>query len=261
MQDESLNSLLHMPVEETDENVFSFRFSPQCDSVDLVQNQHGLQSTDPQSQASLKDSVWPGWVVNLPLVGISLRTVEPSGAQAETTSGEDGVRHACSDTMIFCGSAPLQNESGEDAEKAPKSCVESVLVDASALIAEAFFVTGIDSSQILSKPRVVTSDIRLFPTNARVPVQYQITMDHMDPSSVTSHEIHFSLVQLPHTPMVGRRADDRVGYFTSTYLDIGVHDHGTGTPVPPLHRLTDAVDRKTSLIHRRRITRYRSFLP
>ena len=71
-----------------------------------------------------------------------------------------------------------------------------------------------------------------------------------DPTAV---EIAYSLALLPDEPMVPRRADDRVGYFGTTYEQLG--------PLPQAFH-TDAenasyndADRRVNLINRRRLER------
>jgi hypothetical protein len=101
------NSLLHMPAEESYENLFHFRFSPQCDAVDWVRDQHAIRSTDPQAQASLADSVWPGWVATLPIVGLSLQDVTTGDTTVSQAGGSRWVWGLGFGVWVFQFTPPL----------------------------------------------------------------------------------------------------------------------------------------------------------
>ena len=93
--------------------------------------------------------------------------------------------------------------------------------------------------------------LKAYPRNLEMELEFK---DQADGSSLS---LHVSLALLPDTPMVGRVYDDRVGYFTTEYTNIGAPAPGTPPPTDPAaghgvrnRRQEDLVDEKVKLVHR-----------
>ena len=86
--------------------------------------------------------------------------------------------------------------------------------------------------------------VRNFPRNMLFEVQYGAT----DPTGDFRLDMGVALAVLPDQPMTSRVKDDRIGYFTTQYTDIGVHPE-TRSKSRPL----DRVDPHVSLINRWRL--------
>ena len=124
--------------------------------------------------------------------------------------------------------------------------VKSYLIDfADFALKKAFLVEGAipaDAKQLGYQGRLVS--VRNFPRNMLFEVQYGAT----DPTGDYRLDMGVAIALLPDQPMTSRVKDDRIGYFTVQYTDIGVHPDTRAKDRP-----IDRVDRKVSLINRWRL--------
>jgi Met-zincin/Domain of unknown function (DUF5117)/Domain of unknown function (DUF5118) len=128
--------------------------------------------------------------------------------------------------------------------------VEAFAADGSPVIDPVKFFTGdvneipvkkILGGQAIDPSRTFFDKARVFPINLNVqatqtfnpkppelppgfPPQYAYLLP---PTPSPTAVIHYSFVQLPEKPMMGRLADDRVGYFTHDHTDYGRPEHET----------------------------------
>jgi hypothetical protein len=128
--------------------------------------------------------------------------------------------------------------------------VEAFAADGSPVIDPVKFFTGdineipvkkILGGQSIDPARTFVDKARVFPLNLNVeatqtfnpkppqlppgfPPQYA---DFLPPTPSPTAVVHYSFVKLPEKPMMGRLADDRVGYFTHSHTDYGRPEHET----------------------------------
>jgi len=194
--EEIRTTTLHTPVEQTQDTLLRFRLSTDNRSVEVSQPQLALRTSDEQMRAALKMGAWSGWIGSL-------------------------KRHNCSKVLKSCGVTCDEN---------------SIIVDGTAFITQGFFVAGWRGKV---KDYRLTR-VRAFPKNVDVTVELIVSdkqlpddpsPDQDDPLSaaslLTSKEVAlavtFSLLALPEEPMAPRRSDDRLGFFSTEYLDLGQH--------------------------------------
>eukprot|EP00448_Togula_jolla_P006480 CAMPEP_0170598826 /NCGR_PEP_ID=MMETSP0224-20130122/16459_1 /TAXON_ID=285029 /ORGANISM="Togula jolla, Strain CCCM 725" /LENGTH=944 /DNA_ID=CAMNT_0010923413 /DNA_START=8 /DNA_END=2842 /DNA_ORIENTATION=- len=150
---------------------------------------------------------------------LSLRT---SDAQAR----EALMKGAWSGTADYVPRLPLPDADGK------------VIIDATSLIVNGFYTAGWSFAEMLASYRV--HQVRAYERNMLFTVSCQIAT----PSGMVPVLISFSLFQLPDVPMAPRRSDDRLGFFTTRYMDLGSHTQLVDeTP-------DEAVDRDISIIQR-----------
>ena len=126
----------------------------------------------------------------------------------------------------------------------------SFVVDASELVAKGFFIADVEGAE---DARLRLDLCRSFPHNLDITAEYLLPIDPADPhSALVSEMISYSMALLPEEPMVGRAMDERVGYFSITYQDVG--DHRLNNNVSASHKhLSERVDTKVKIINRRRL--------
>lgn len=75
-----------------------------------------------------------------------------------------------------------------------------------------------------SRSRLVSA--AAYPTNLEFEIEATVTGGNPPPMTIPGDDmrigLHLSLLLLPEEPMVGRLSDDRAGYFTTDYYDMGV---------------------------------------
>jgi len=121
------------------------------------------------------------------------------------------------------------------------------LVDASELLDFGFYVTDLMPPILVEEPRVVLNETQSFPHNFDVVAEYKIMAD---PEAMTTLDVAlmFSVAKLPDEEMSPRVSDERVGYFTTVYTDLGDYrSEETST------RASNLVDKTVSIIERRRL--------
>ena len=69
-------------------------------------------------------------------------------------------------------------------------------------------------------------DVRFYQTWMADPAELRAATDTEDRPATLGFIFHASILALPQTPMRGRYADDRVGYFTVPFDDYGTGEHG-----------------------------------
>ena len=69
-------------------------------------------------------------------------------------------------------------------------------------------------------------DVRFYQTWMADPAELRGAADNEDRPATLGFIFHASILALPQTPMRGRYADDRVGYFTVPFDDYGTGEHG-----------------------------------
>ncbi|MBI3529325.1 MAG: zinc-dependent metalloprotease [Betaproteobacteria bacterium] len=69
-------------------------------------------------------------------------------------------------------------------------------------------------------------DVRFYQTWMADPAELRGATDNEDRPATLGFIFHASILALPQTPMRGRYADDRVGYFTVPFDDYGTGEHG-----------------------------------
>jgi hypothetical protein len=165
------------------------------------------------------------------------------------------------------------------------SLATSWLVDASELaLVEGFFVADLSLVQPRSSPGSSLRDIaprvlsvRGFPRNLEVVCEYHMRFQGAE--GALGVALHFSIALLPDSPMRGRVADERVGFFTTSFTELGISDvppstlsvgRGGGASLqsrtaprrarrlqartrPATRKISDHVDRPVSFINRWRL--------
>lgn len=218
--DSSSLLLLHEPAEATDHVVFTFNVTSDGSGIDIFREQYGVRSSSPDDSLAVELGALSSRVATLPIV-----IDHHAGGEEEEVEGEDGKK-----TKVKKG---------------------SYVVDASELIEKGFFITDVTGAQ---DGRLRLDLCRSFPNNLDITAEYLMPVDPEDPgSAMVSETISYSIALLPETPLVGRALDERVGYFSITYQDVG--DHRLDSNVSASHKhLSDRVDTKVKLINRRRLT-------
>jgi len=254
MKESEQTSLNHMPAENTDEVIFEFHLSTDSQSIDLVRSNMYLRSSDKQSALTTMVSGWSGWLASLKV-------------EATRTDGEF--------TRV--------NEEERDLSDVTTYSEFSYLVDASTLLKKGFFITSVQSLHVSSlklrgggdvgsssayvrnstlreagareyeKYDSTSVGIRTFPLNIDVTVEYMLSSS-ASATSFTPEAFTFGIVKLWDKPMKGRVADERVGFFSTAYKEVGyavgVKDL-TSTASSFGGDVSDLVDRTVYLINRR----------
>jgi len=127
------------------------------------------------------------------------------------------------------------------------------LVDASELVVNGFYVTDIGPDVLAGEPRLLLSECKSFPRNFDVVAQYKIMPPPARVAASGSKEpldvaLMFSVALLPEEPMMARVWDERVGYFTANYIDLGDHREDVLE-----NHASSMVDRNVKIIERRRL--------
>ncbi len=132
---------------------------------------------------------------------------------------------------------------------------------ATPLLLNGCFITDIRSIVALREANVVFSTVRRFPRNIDFTVQYLVALS---PDRNLDLSLRFGISKLPDEPMPSRRADYRVGYFTSSFTDIGnlvseankqVNDTKSSTDSKLHLRESAYIDPTVHIIQRRRMSR------
>jgi hypothetical protein len=99
----------------------------------------------------------------------------------------------------------------------------SLFIDATDLLVSGFYTRGWRLADSIASVRVVR--VASYEENMLVTVQYML----VDPKTAerAPAEITLSLYQLPEKTMPRRVSDDRLGFFSTSYVDEGVHDSGS----------------------------------
>eukprot|EP00928_Gymnodinium_smaydae_P083642 TRINITY_DN66889_c2_g1_i1.p1 TRINITY_DN66889_c2_g1~~TRINITY_DN66889_c2_g1_i1.p1 ORF type:complete len:967 (+),score=144.70 TRINITY_DN66889_c2_g1_i1:102-3002(+) len=118
---------------------------------------------------------------------------------------------------------------------------DSILVDGSQFIANGFFISGWKFKQNLMSYRVRSS--RVYEHNLLVTVSMQL----QGKEGAVPVDISFSMVELPNEPMKPRPSDDRLGFFTTDYTDVGQQWISSKDSDV---RAAETVDREISVINR-----------
>eukprot|EP00928_Gymnodinium_smaydae_P019434 TRINITY_DN17451_c0_g5_i1.p1 TRINITY_DN17451_c0_g5~~TRINITY_DN17451_c0_g5_i1.p1 ORF type:complete len:1087 (-),score=251.18 TRINITY_DN17451_c0_g5_i1:13-2799(-) len=179
-------STLHMPLADDDasETLLQLALSADRAALDVTRPQMSVRTSDAQMREALRLGAWSGWDDALSRVEASCKALGKG----------------------------------------------RIVVDAERLIKKAFFARGWTKSVISYQVRRVL----VFPDNIDLSVEllvetdsklldndqykrYQETQPHF-PEAMT---VNFALVRLPARPMAPRAMDDRVGYFTVGYIDLG----------------------------------------
>jgi len=127
----------------------------------------------------------------------------------------------------------------------------SYVVDASGLIENGFYITDVTGAE---DARLRLDLSRSFPENLDITAEYLLPLDPSDPASPkVSETISFSMALLPERPLVARALDERIGFFSIGYQDVGDHRHDPNVTASHKH-LADRVDTKVKIINRRRLS-------
>ena len=234
------HQLLHMPAESTVFNVFSLAMAPNGGSgdagatvgmaaaagLDLVREQYELRAnaTGPMAK-SRADGAWGGWLATLPVVARRYNSTTLTAAAAAAP-----------------GAMPPA----------------SYLVSLTACLRAGFFVALPATEVAVTSARVASA--LSFPANALVRAQYQVrgASGKAVPTALRGANyalaLAFSVALLPATQMAPRVADDRVGYFTTHYVALGVREAAAPDSTPDWNRPSQLVDPRVTLINRRRLS-------
>ena len=94
------------------------------------------------------------------------------------------------------------------------------LLDVTSLLQRTFLLS---SSSLLARAttpvRVISA--KAFPLNLEFVVEFMTTDRNGEPEPVSQH---ISLIRLPAEPMVARVSDDRVGYFETSFVALGLNE-------------------------------------
>lgn len=125
--------------------------------------------------------------------------------------------------------------------------------DATALAVNAFFVS---SNMNKGTMRLELPQSKSFANNMNMVVNYDLPMG-LFTEEREFYSLFFTLSKLPESQMVARRFDDRVGYFTTAYTDLGVHGglYDAEDPVSGHGRQSDHMDNQVRIINRHRLER------
>lgn len=123
---------------------------------------------------------------------------------------------------------------------------DMLVVNAESLVRAGFHITG-SLFNYASTASIVASESMNYPRNINLVVHYDVTPG-------TYYALFFTFVPLPQEPMAKRLADDRVGYFTTIYRDLGIHrglfeNNNASTSAFQ----TQDIDPQYSIINRRRL--------
>ncbi|CAM9774055.1 unnamed protein product [Chrysoparadoxa australica] len=212
LEDGEQLALLHFPAENTDQTVFYFKLAEDLSGVDLMRRQLDIKTSRMAVASSTFQSAPDKWITTLPTV--AMEQVEGS-------------------KEIF------------------------ITVMATDLISNGFYVSDVQPLMVANQ-RVKSSTLRSFPRNADITIEYELRAAAPDPHNPASLQmstvpvsLRFSMALLPEEPMLPRIADDRVGYFTTSYTDLGDHrEQVTGAA-----RESSLIDSDVILINRRRMVK------
>ncbi len=222
----SFSALLNLAAEDTDELVFYFQLAEDHRGIHLYQKQTTLRTKDFEMADSLKRSAPDQHVATLPVVEIG---------KATTSLNKNGAIKQSDEMTVTALAAPL--------------------------LQNGCFITDI-TPQTLKEANVVISTARGFPKNLDFTVQYLVAISL---NSTLDVSLRFGISKLPDDPMPSRRADYRVGYFTSSFTYLGsladqvnkqVNHAKSGKGDSKLHiRESAYIDPTVHVIERRRISR------
>ncbi|CAM9603185.1 unnamed protein product, partial [Choristocarpus tenellus] len=122
----------------------------------------------------------------------------------------------------------------------------SFVVSASTLFLNGFFITGM-REPLLQGARVKLSDTRSFPLNADITIEYQ-TKPATPELTTVPLSLRFSISLLPADPMIPRVWDQRVGFFTTSFYDLGDH-----RDLDQSQRGSDLLDPQVTIINKQRL--------
>eukprot|EP00612_Vaucheria_litorea_P008211 CAMPEP_0171476112 /NCGR_PEP_ID=MMETSP0946-20130122/3401_1 /TAXON_ID=109269 /ORGANISM="Vaucheria litorea, Strain CCMP2940" /LENGTH=884 /DNA_ID=CAMNT_0012006321 /DNA_START=315 /DNA_END=2966 /DNA_ORIENTATION=+ len=120
-----------------------------------------------------------------------------------------------------------------------------VVVLADDLLLNGFYVTGLTSA-FMTDFEIDLSTAKGFTKNTDLTVKYLL---NSTPTSTLPISIRFSIALLPTSPMSMRLSDERVGYFTTSYFDMGDH-----RLFDPDTRPSSMIDSHISIINKRRVS-------
>lgn len=142
----------------------------------------------------------------------TIRVTDPQMQNAEKNGADDGFLVTLPPVALRTS---FNNETGTIK-------VESIVLDAWAFFVQYggfVFPSSTVSEYFGQWPQVL--EAKAFPHNIIVEVRYPV------------FGVQFSLSRLPEVPMTPRVADDRVGYFSVSYTDLGIHETPQGTNIDP----------------------------
>ncbi|KAK4531932.1 hypothetical protein CCYA_CCYA10G2789 [Cyanidiococcus yangmingshanensis] len=216
-------SLLHSPAKQASQNWFAFRFGEPhpVRTLDVYRPQLDMriQTNESELAQSYAAGTWTGWITSLPLVAIITPNTSSVFQSSRAESGHN-------ETLNW-----------------------RLVVDLSSWVANGFSIMSVNPSAVAmeskSKPaarkwawRAVAA--KAFPKNVQVSVQAIITrtdmVSHTNSQQCSAAEIAFQLIRLPEEPLALRLADERIGYFTTSFLLL---DHEQG-----LHERIDVINRR-----------------
>jgi hypothetical protein len=123
---------------------------------------------------------------------------------------------------------------------------------ATALLENGFYITELSPASLVDL-RLQLSTVRSFPRNMDLTVEYEVVADER--GTTVPMAVRFSLAALPLEPMSGRLKDERIGYFSTVYWDVGDHDGQVSGKVGASLRRSSLLDPSIELINRRRMSR------
>jgi predicted Zn-dependent protease with MMP-like domain len=215
--------LLHSPAKQVSQNWFAFRLSESrpTRTLDVYRPQLDvrIQTNVSELARSYAAGTWTGWEKSLPLVAI----VQPNTTM---TRSWRRVPKSLNDTLgwrLIVGISPWVSDG-----------FSVLFPDLSKKAAEA------KTQAAVPKWTWRTVDAKAFPRNVQVRLQAMITRTEQasdwNPQQRFAAEISFQLIRLPEDPLSLRLADERIGYFTTSFLLLD-HDQG-------LHERIDVINRR-----------------
>eukprot|EP00013_Stygamoeba_regulata_P004690 CAMPEP_0177638960 /NCGR_PEP_ID=MMETSP0447-20121125/5767_1 /TAXON_ID=0 /ORGANISM="Stygamoeba regulata, Strain BSH-02190019" /LENGTH=1048 /DNA_ID=CAMNT_0019140957 /DNA_START=117 /DNA_END=3263 /DNA_ORIENTATION=+ len=126
------------------------------------------------------------------------------------------------------------------------------MVDVSSLLLGDGFLV-LDLSFSASDPEIV--DVAAFPENFDVQLECASSIDETGGGTEITIEVELAFTLLPERAMTSRRSDDRIGYFSFSYVDLGMHSGvGEGAEFGGVSRRLHT-DEKVEVINRWRVER------
>eukprot|EP00403_Amphidinium_massartii_P028103 CAMPEP_0178401484 /NCGR_PEP_ID=MMETSP0689_2-20121128/16325_1 /TAXON_ID=160604 /ORGANISM="Amphidinium massartii, Strain CS-259" /LENGTH=945 /DNA_ID=CAMNT_0020022305 /DNA_START=82 /DNA_END=2919 /DNA_ORIENTATION=+ len=222
---------LHEPLEDTEELMLELKLSSDDSTVDVYRAQTSIRTSNPGQKRALHMGAPSIWTGSLPRTTCELER-----------AGQEGQRDppAMLNLDRDAQSAPHQGEIAALARKAAahKALGERILIRGQDLLTQGFFVLDVPG-QLVSYH---LQRVKAFPHNFDITAQLLLQVpgeQQLVPLYVT-----FSVMMLPREPMPVRHADDRLGFFTKEFLDLGRHEKQQDM------RLSDSVDTQVSAIWR-----------
>lgn len=215
--------MLHAPANRAQENWFALRLGKPRPSwaVDLYRPQLGvrIQHNDSELAASYAAGTWTGWSKILRIVAVTYQ-----------------------DALSVNKTASFENVTDETKNL-------RLILDVTPWVSDGFAVLSEDAPAKLtaqtSSPakapwsyRVIAA--KAYPGNVEIRVEAMFPQKEAasgwNPSGVSAAEISFQLVRLPSDSLPLRLADERIGYFTTSFLLLD-HDEG-------IHERIDVINRR-----------------